>query len=48
MASGSVITEDVEADALAFGRGRQDNKPGRAKTIFERAAALKAAKSKGK
>jgi bifunctional UDP-N-acetylglucosamine pyrophosphorylase/glucosamine-1-phosphate N-acetyltransferase len=46
VASGSVITEDVPADALALGRSRQTNKPGQAKTIFERAAALK--KSKGK
>jgi bifunctional UDP-N-acetylglucosamine pyrophosphorylase / glucosamine-1-phosphate N-acetyltransferase len=30
IASGSVITEDVPADALAFGRARQVNKPGRA------------------
>jgi bifunctional UDP-N-acetylglucosamine pyrophosphorylase/glucosamine-1-phosphate N-acetyltransferase len=30
VASGSVITEDVEADALAIARGRQVNKPGRA------------------
>ena len=29
--SGSVITEDVPADALAIGRGRQVNKPGRAR-----------------
>ncbi len=48
VASGSVITEDVEADALALGRSRQTNKPGGAKSIFERAAALKASKSKGK
>ena len=27
-ASGSVITEDVEPDALALGRARQENKPG--------------------
>jgi bifunctional UDP-N-acetylglucosamine pyrophosphorylase/glucosamine-1-phosphate N-acetyltransferase len=46
VASGSVITEDEPADALALGRSRQTNKPGQAKTIFERAAALK--KSKGK
>ena len=46
VASGSVITEDVEADALALGRARQVVKPGRAKTIFERAEAFK--KSKGK
>ncbi len=30
IASGSVITDDVEADALAFGRARQVSKPGRA------------------
>lgn len=48
VASGSVITKDVEADALAFGRSRQTNKPGHAKVVFERAAALKASKSKGK
>jgi hypothetical protein len=30
VASGSVITEDVPADALAFGRARQETKPGRA------------------
>jgi bifunctional UDP-N-acetylglucosamine pyrophosphorylase/glucosamine-1-phosphate N-acetyltransferase len=46
VASGSVITEDVEADALALGRARQVVKPGRARTIFERAEAFK--KSKGK
>jgi bifunctional UDP-N-acetylglucosamine pyrophosphorylase / glucosamine-1-phosphate N-acetyltransferase len=28
--AGSVITEDVPADAMAFGRARQDSKPGRA------------------
>lgn len=47
VASGSVITEDVEADALALGRSRQTVKAGRAKDIFARAAAAKAAK-KGK
>jgi len=31
--AGSVITEDVEADALALGRGRQVVKPGRAAEI---------------
>jgi bifunctional UDP-N-acetylglucosamine pyrophosphorylase / glucosamine-1-phosphate N-acetyltransferase len=30
VAAGSVITEDVPADALALARGRQENKPGRA------------------
>ena len=33
IASGSVITEDVPADALAIARGRQVNKPGRAATM---------------
>jgi len=31
--AGSVITEDVEADALALGRGRQTQKSGRAAAI---------------
>ncbi len=46
IASGSVLTEDVPADALAFGRARQVNKPGYAKKIREYAAAKKAAKQK--
>jgi bifunctional UDP-N-acetylglucosamine pyrophosphorylase/glucosamine-1-phosphate N-acetyltransferase len=45
IASGSVITEDVPADALALGRARQEIKPGRAKLIRERALAIKAAKA---
>ena len=45
-ASGSVITEDVPADALALGRARQENKPGYAKKLKERALAKKAAKGK--
>ncbi|MHA6730404.1 bifunctional UDP-N-acetylglucosamine diphosphorylase/glucosamine-1-phosphate N-acetyltransferase GlmU [Devosia sp. A369] len=44
VASGSVITEDVEADALALGRARQVVKPGRAKSIFAASAAKKQAK----
>lgn len=44
VASGSVITEDVPADALAFGRARQEVKPGRARVLRERALAIKAAK----
>ncbi|GAC1042139.1 bifunctional UDP-N-acetylglucosamine diphosphorylase/glucosamine-1-phosphate N-acetyltransferase GlmU [Rhizobium sp. No.120] len=44
IASGSVITEDVPADALAFGRARQEVKPERAKAIRERALAIKATK----
>jgi bifunctional UDP-N-acetylglucosamine pyrophosphorylase/glucosamine-1-phosphate N-acetyltransferase len=34
LAAGSVITEDVEADALALARGRQVQKPGRAKAMW--------------
>ncbi|EUB95627.1 Bifunctional protein glmU [Rhizobium sp. CF080] len=44
VASGSVITENVPADALALGRARQEVKPERAKILRERALALKAAK----
>ena len=49
-ASGSVITEDVPADAVAFGRARQVNRPGYAPVLREKALAKKAAKqsSKGK
>ncbi len=43
-ASGSVITEDVPADALAVGRARQENKPGYALKLRERALARKARK----
>jgi bifunctional UDP-N-acetylglucosamine pyrophosphorylase/glucosamine-1-phosphate N-acetyltransferase len=31
VAAGSVVTKDVEGDAMAFGRARQETKPGRAK-----------------
>ena len=44
--SGSVITDDVPEDGLAFGRARQETKPGRAKPLRERYAAIKAAKMK--
>jgi len=44
VASGSVITENVPADALAFGRARQTTLPGKAKQLRERRAAAKAAK----
>jgi bifunctional UDP-N-acetylglucosamine pyrophosphorylase/glucosamine-1-phosphate N-acetyltransferase len=44
VASGSVITENVPADALAFGRARQENKEGRAVPLRARYAALKLAK----
>lgn len=42
--AGSVITEDVESDAMAFGRSRQVAKPGRARAF--RAARLAAKESK--
>ena len=45
-ASGSVITDDVPADALAFGRARQETKAGYAPKLRERALAKKAAKGK--
>jgi bifunctional UDP-N-acetylglucosamine pyrophosphorylase/glucosamine-1-phosphate N-acetyltransferase len=50
IASGSVVTEDVPADALAFGRARQTIKPDAAAAFREtakaRKAAVKAAQSK--
>lgn len=47
IASGSVVTKDVEADALALGRARQENKPGYAPKLRARAEAIKAARKKG-
>jgi len=44
VASGSVITNDVPADALAFGRARQENKDGLGRKLREKLAAIKAAK----
>ncbi len=44
VASGSIITEDVPANAAAFGRARQVNKPDHAATIKQRNIAFKAAK----
>ena len=44
VAAGSVITEDVEADALAFGRARQKTIPGKAQALRERFAAAAAKK----
>jgi bifunctional UDP-N-acetylglucosamine pyrophosphorylase/glucosamine-1-phosphate N-acetyltransferase len=46
-ASGSVITEDVPAEAVAIGRARQVTKPGLATRMFEKLKAIKAAKAKG-
>lgn len=45
--SGSVITQDVPAEAIALGRARQVNKDGLATKIFEKLRAIKAAKAKG-
>lgn len=44
-ASGSVITADVPAEALAVGRARQEVKPGFAAKFFARLKAQKAAKA---
>ena len=46
-ASGSVITEDVPAEAIAIGRARQVTKHGLATRMFEKLKAIKAAKAKG-
>jgi len=45
-ASGSVITTDVPAEALALARARQVNKPGLAAKLMDRLRAIKAAKEK--
>jgi bifunctional UDP-N-acetylglucosamine pyrophosphorylase/glucosamine-1-phosphate N-acetyltransferase len=39
IAAGSVVTDAVPADAVAFGRARQENKEGRAKSVREKNAA---------
>ncbi|NHB78028.1 bifunctional UDP-N-acetylglucosamine diphosphorylase/glucosamine-1-phosphate N-acetyltransferase GlmU [Rhodobacter calidifons] len=46
-ASGSVITEDVPAEAVAIGRARQVIKPGLATRMFEKLKSIKATKAKG-
>ena len=43
-ASGSVITDDVPAEALAIGRAKQVNKPGLATRLMTKLKAIKAAK----
>ncbi|MFN4100930.1 MAG: DapH/DapD/GlmU-related protein, partial [Pararhodobacter sp.] len=45
--SGSVITQDVPAGALALGRARQENKPGLAATLMARLKALKTKMKEG-
>ncbi|TIL59064.1 MAG: bifunctional UDP-N-acetylglucosamine diphosphorylase/glucosamine-1-phosphate N-acetyltransferase GlmU [Mesorhizobium sp.] len=47
IASGSVITESVPDDALAFGRARQRTLPGKGKELRERFASAAAAKKAG-
>jgi bifunctional UDP-N-acetylglucosamine pyrophosphorylase/glucosamine-1-phosphate N-acetyltransferase len=42
--SGSVITQDVPADAIALGRARQTNRLGMASVLFDKLRAVKAAK----
>lgn len=45
VATGAVVTRDVEPEALAIGRARQENKPGYAPRLRARAQAIKAAKA---
>ncbi len=45
-ATGSVITRDVEDDALALARTPQQNKPGRARKLFDMLKAKKARRDK--
>ncbi|MDQ2066685.1 bifunctional UDP-N-acetylglucosamine diphosphorylase/glucosamine-1-phosphate N-acetyltransferase GlmU [Xinfangfangia sp. CPCC 101601] len=45
--SGSVITQDVPAEALALGRAPQVTKPGLATRLMDKLRAIKAAKAKG-
>lgn len=46
IASGTTVTQDVPAEALAIGRSRQDNKPERAARLRERLLAQKAERGK--
>ncbi len=46
VASGSVVTEDVPDDAMAFGRARQVNKPGRAAEVRRRNEQAKSGRQK--
>lgn len=47
VAAGSTLTEDVPADALAFGRARQSNREGGARALREKLAASSAAPAQG-
>ncbi|WP_170596021.1 bifunctional UDP-N-acetylglucosamine diphosphorylase/glucosamine-1-phosphate N-acetyltransferase GlmU [Ruegeria arenilitoris] len=46
-ATGTIVTRDVEPDALAVGRAKQENKPGYARKLFEMLKAKKARRDKG-
>ncbi|WP_170409284.1 bifunctional UDP-N-acetylglucosamine diphosphorylase/glucosamine-1-phosphate N-acetyltransferase GlmU [Ruegeria atlantica] len=46
-ATGTVVTRDVEPDALAVARSKQENKPGYARKLFEMLMAKKARRNKG-
>jgi bifunctional UDP-N-acetylglucosamine pyrophosphorylase/glucosamine-1-phosphate N-acetyltransferase len=46
VASGTTVTENVPADALAIGRARQENKPERAAKLRERLIAERAKRAK--
>ncbi len=46
-ATGTVVNRDVEPDALAVARARQDNKPGYARKLFDMLKAKKARRDKG-
>ncbi|MEX0328006.1 MAG: bifunctional UDP-N-acetylglucosamine diphosphorylase/glucosamine-1-phosphate N-acetyltransferase GlmU [Ruegeria sp.] len=46
-ATGTVVTRDVEPDALAVARAKQENKPGYARKLFEMLRAKKARRDKG-
>ena len=46
-ATGTVVTKDIENDAMAIGRAKQENKPGFATKMFEMLKAKKAKQAKG-
>ena len=46
-ATGTVVTKDVAADALAVARAKQENKPGYARKLFDMLKAKKARRDKG-
>jgi bifunctional UDP-N-acetylglucosamine pyrophosphorylase/glucosamine-1-phosphate N-acetyltransferase len=45
-ATGTVVTKDVEAEALAVARAKQENKPGYARKLFDMLKAKKARRDK--